>query len=85
MTVFSLSSPEHPATEIDLFLEPPFDFDLVHARAANLELAPGRRLTFVSRNDLLDMKRAAGRPHDLLDVEALESIHGEEERGDDRS
>lgn len=85
MTVFSLSSPEHPATELELFLEPPFDFDLVHARAANFELAPGRRLTFVNRNDLLDMKRAAGRPQDLLDVEALESIHGEEERGDDRS
>ena len=27
MTVFSLFSPSHPATEVDVFAQPPLDFD----------------------------------------------------------
>jgi hypothetical protein len=37
MTVFSASSPAHPATEIDLFLEPPHPFEGAYSRAARLE------------------------------------------------
>lgn len=74
MMVFSLSSPEHAATELDLFLEPPFDFDAAHARAAVLGAGEADRITFVGREDLLALKRAAGRPQDLLDVQALESL-----------
>jgi len=74
MTVFSASSPQHPATEIDLFLEPPFGFDAAYARAARLEIAPGVAATFVSAADLIAMKRAAGRPQDLWDIEALERL-----------
>lgn len=74
MMVFSLSSPEHVATELDLFLEPPFDFDAAHARAAVLSAGSTNPITFVGREDLLALKRAAGRPQDLLDVEALESL-----------
>lgn len=74
MAVFSAASPEHPATEIDLFLEPPFDFEAAHARAERFELAPGVTATFVSLADLLAMKRAVGRPQDLQDVAALEAL-----------
>lgn len=74
MTVFSLASPQHRATELDLFLEPPFDFEACHARAAVIELADGASATFVSRDDLIALKRVAGRPQDLLDVQALESL-----------
>src|SRR5208283_1148005 len=41
MTVFSLLSPRHPATEIDLFLEPPTDFPSAYASAVRQEIAPG--------------------------------------------
>jgi hypothetical protein len=71
LTVFSLFSDRHPATEIDLFVEPPFDFESVYARAERFELAPGLQATFVGLADLLDMKRTAGRPQDRQDLEAL--------------
>lgn len=71
MTVFSLFSTEHAATEIDLFVEPPFDFERAYSHAARMEVAPGATGTFVSREDLIAMKRKAGRPRDLEDVEGL--------------
>lgn len=74
MTVFSLASPQHPATEIDLFLEPPFAFDAAHANAFVLTTKSGVSLRFVSLDDLIAMKRRAGRPRDLADIEGLESL-----------
>jgi hypothetical protein len=74
LTVFSLFSPDHAATEIDLFVDRPFDFDAVHARATSLELAPGVRATFIGLRDLIEMKRSAGRPQDLHDAERLEAL-----------
>lgn len=81
LTVFSAASPEHPSTELDLFVEPPFDFERAYGRARRLELAPGLVATFVGLADLLEMKRRAGRPQDLVDVEALRALH--EEGSDD--
>ncbi|HKQ58443.1 MAG TPA: DUF6036 family nucleotidyltransferase [Candidatus Eisenbacteria bacterium] len=73
LTVFSVFSPEHPATEIDLFVETPFDFERAYADADRFEVAPGIEATFVGINDLIAMKRKAGRPQDLQDVAELES------------
>lgn len=78
MLALSLSSPAHRATEVDLFLEPPFDFATAWARAHRVELEPGVRAAFVSLADLRTMKRAAGRPVDALDLAALERLHPEE-------
>jgi hypothetical protein len=74
LAVFSVFSPRHPATELDLFVEVPFDFESVHARAVRFEVSPGIEATFVDLSDLIEMKRRAARPQDLLDVEALESL-----------
>lgn len=74
MVVFSIHSPSHPSTEIDLFLASPIDFEQAHARAARLEIAPGQRATFVSLPDLLEMKRLSGRPRDLEDIAFFESM-----------
>lgn len=71
MVVFSLASPWHPATEVDLFVEPPFDFEAAFSRAARFDVAPGVEATFISREDLLAMKRRAGRPQDLEDIRQL--------------
>lgn len=76
LTVFSLFSSDHPATEIDLFVEPPFDFGRAFAHAVPLEVAPGVSGTFVSRADLIEMKRLAGRPQDLADLAGLEGSAG---------
>lgn len=77
MLALSLTSPEHRATEVDLFLEPPFDFAAAWARALRVELEPGVSAAFVSLADLRAMKRAAGRPVDALDLAALERLHPE--------
>ncbi len=74
LTVFSLFSPEHKSTEIDLFLECPFDFEEAFARAFRGRMVSGTLLTFVSKAELIALKRAAGRPRDLLDIEKLEAI-----------
>lgn len=79
MTVFSLRSEAHPATEVDLFVEPPFDFDRAFSAAARMELAPGVFAMVVGLDDLLAMKRAAGRAVDLSDAEHLTRLR--EERG----
>jgi predicted nucleotidyltransferase len=71
LTVFTLFSPEHEATEIDLFVQDPFPFDKAYARAARLEVAPGLLATFVSFDDLVFLKQQAGRPKDLEDIQRL--------------
>jgi predicted nucleotidyltransferase len=76
MTVFSLWHPDHPGFAVDLFVQEPFDFDSVYARALRVPLE-GLEVTVISREDLLAMKRAAGRPRDLEDIKALtESAEG---------
>lgn len=70
LTVFGLWSPDHPATEIDLFIEEPFPFDEVFARATRIELG-GNHVTVASIPDLIELKRRADRPRDRDDIERL--------------
>lgn len=83
LTVFSTFSGEHRATELDLFVESPFDFEEAYRGAVRFDVAPGIVATFVGLDNLLDMKRRAGRPQDLQDVQGLESLRTPpaEERG----
>jgi hypothetical protein len=75
LTVFSLYSPAHPATEVDVFVEAPFDFPATYARRTTQEIEAGIPVTFVGLDDLLEMKRRAGRAQDALDIERLEQIN----------
>lgn len=72
LAVFSVFSPSHPATEIDMFVETPFDFDHAWQNCLRVEVAPGTEACFVGLDDLIDMKRSVGRPQDLDDVRHLE-------------
>jgi predicted nucleotidyltransferase len=74
LTVFSLFSTEHEATELDLFVEAPLDFDKAYAATARMEVAPQLAATFVSLEDLLFLKKLAGRPKDLEDIERLQAL-----------
>jgi hypothetical protein len=76
LTVFSMWSSTHPALEIDLFVEEPFDFDEAYARALCVPLER-TEITLVSLDDLLVLKRRAGRPLDHQDVAALESLRSQ--------
>lgn len=74
LTVFSLHSAHHPSTEVDLFVQSPIEFEAAYVRASKLELMPGVCATFVNYPDLVSMKRTAGRPQDLEDIEQLRKM-----------
>lgn len=73
LVVFSLWSPSAPGTEIDLFVEEPFEFAPAYARATFVTLG-GVSVPVLSIADLVALKRSAGRPKDLGDADALEEI-----------
>jgi predicted nucleotidyltransferase len=76
LTVFSLYSPDHRATEIDLFVEPPLVFADAYSRAIYMEVSPGVKAAFCSLDDLINMKTKAGRPIDIEDIAQLRKLHG---------
>lgn len=78
LKVFSLNSPAHAATEVDIFLELPLEFEAVYADSVELEVLPGVTARFCSLADLLMMKAKAGRPRDLEDIRQLKA-QGEDE------
>lgn len=82
LTVLSLTSPELPLTEVDLFATEPLPFEPAHARALSVTIG-GVRVTAASLDDLIQLKRAAGRPKDLADVDALEAIRRERDGASD--
>lgn len=77
MKVFSLSSSEHATTEIDIFAEAPFDFSAAYAQAVRMRVCPGVTAAFVDLDRLITMKKQAGRPKDMLDVEELKALRKE--------
>ncbi len=74
MIVLKLWSDEHPRTPVDLFIHEPFSFPEELARALRLEISPGVSAPVVALPTLLAMKRAVGRPQDLIDIEELERL-----------
>jgi hypothetical protein len=74
MVVFSLFSTDHPATEIDLFIDSPLTFDDAYSRAIYMEVEPGVAAAFVSIDDLIALKSISGRPRDLDDIARLRML-----------
>ena len=72
LIVFTLHNPTDLATNLDLFVEAPFDFAAAFARALRAEIAAGESAWFVGFEDLVALKRAAGRSQDLADVDQLQ-------------
>ena len=72
MIVLKLWSDEHRRTPIDIFIYEPFDFAAEFAQAERLEVCSGVQAPVVTLATLLKMKRAAGRPQDMTDIEELE-------------
>lgn len=66
--------------DIDLIATPAGSggFEALAATADALELDDARVLV-ASLADLIEMKRAAGRPKDLIEIEVLEALRGESE------
>lgn len=79
MKVFSMFDRERPWLTIDLFIRERPDFDAFWARAETKHVV-GIPVRIASIEDLLEMKRAAGRPGDLEDIERLEQILAQRRR-----
>jgi hypothetical protein len=71
MRVLKLWSDKYRLSPVDIFIYEPFDFAVEYARARRFELREGLSVPIVSLEALLTMKREAGRPQDLADIDAL--------------
>jgi len=73
LQVFSLHDPSDPRREVDVFAFEPIPFDELRGRARRVRIE-GTEVLVASIADLIEMKRQAGRPQDLADIEALRAI-----------
>lgn len=73
MQVFSMLDPADSTLLVDLFVESPLPFDELHSEATVVQLA-GHDIRVASIEHLVVMKRRAGRPQDLVDIEMLERL-----------
>ncbi len=75
MKVFPLVDPDNPMRLVDLFVETPIDFEELWTQSVEVRLERSTvRVACISH--LVALKRKAGRPQDLIDIEALERIAG---------
>jgi predicted nucleotidyltransferase len=79
MIVFQLSFFERDDAPVDIFIQPPFDFDGEYQRALRDEVAPNVLVPFVHLDRLIAMKAAVGRPQDLEDIRRLRILTKETE------
>lgn len=78
LTVFSMWSAQLPATEVDIFVREPFVFAEAYARALFIDFAFAR-VPVVGLQDLIALKKVAGRAKDLQDIAALQRLGGGDE------
>ena len=71
MQVLQFWSDAHRETPVDVFVSEPFHFDEEYGRALIKPLYGTIPVRFVSIPTLIQMKEAAGRPQDRIDIEHL--------------
>lgn len=77
MLVFSFFDPDNPLMVLDVFIREPFPFDEMILRAIHMNLGE-LSVPVCAINDLIKMKKKAGRPKDLEDIKYLEKLQGSE-------
>lgn len=70
MKVFSFIHPDNPYVLIDVMINNPLDFKAIYDRRAVFKYK-GTGLSVVSVDDLIALKKEAGREQDLSDIAAL--------------
>lgn len=73
MMVFSFIHPQNPFEIIDVFVEEPRPFDELERNKVEVK-AFDVTIPVIGLEDLIDMKKKAGRETDLFDVQQLEKI-----------
>ena len=84
MQVFQLWDPANPERSVDLFVREPFAIAEMLAEAS-IKYLDGVPIPVASLRHLIAMKQAAGRRHDLDDIEALRQIAAETGQDDGSS
>jgi predicted nucleotidyltransferase len=73
MIVFQMRHSRPESTRLDIFVEEPFQFDDELARARWDDVG-GTKSPLLHVEALIELKKKAGRPQDLVDVEQLEKL-----------
>lgn len=73
MTVFPLWDPANPLRSVDVFIDEPVEFVALLRDAVRKDL-DGLVVPVASIGHLIEMKRRAGRPRDLEDIDKLRQI-----------
>jgi hypothetical protein len=71
MRALQFYSDKHKETSVDVLVDEPFVFDKEYEKALVKILGGDLDVPFVSLNTLLKMKKLAGRPKDLADIDDL--------------
>lgn len=74
MLVFPLWDPANPLRSVDVFIDEPIGFEDLMAESVVKDLS-GSKVRIASIPHLIEMKRRAGRPRDLEDIDKLQQIH----------
>lgn len=69
LIAWNFYDPKNPVNQVDIII----NYDLKNASTKTIKTSFGK-IKVLSRKDLIAMKRASGRPQDLEDVKALESL-----------
>lgn len=69
LVAWNFYDPTNPLNQVDLVVT----YDLKGARTTTIK-TPSGEIKILSVKDLIDMKKKSGRPQDLEDVKALESL-----------
>lgn len=70
MMVFSFINPNNPMEIIDIFVREPFPFEKIYGRRKEVK-AFGAKIPILGIEDLIKLKRKAGRDKDLYDIRLL--------------
>jgi len=73
MLVFSFFDPDNPLMVLDVFIREPFPFEEMIKRIVQMDFGD-ITVPVCAINDLIEMKKKAGRPKDLEDIKYLESV-----------
>lgn len=73
MQVFSMWKPDEPLVSVDLFVQYPVNFDQLWNNAEQIDLGE-LSIRIASIPHLIEMKKQANRPQDLIDIEKLTVI-----------
>ncbi len=71
--VFTFIDLKSPFKHVDIFLSNPMNFEAAYSRREVMTIG-GVRIDTASIDDLIEMKRSAGRPRDMEDANHLERI-----------